>query len=1530
MKVKYVSSMIGIVAVLLSLGRIWSVAWAQKGQIEGHEPLNVSQTANSSGSLHLFPEPQVTQGDSNIVICSNSTGLKIFQISTDQSNWESRPGTFSNFWNFGGLLHGSKYFYRVITTTDTSNVVVSTQDTLAPEIQTYLLSDSTTDAIIPIRFKTWDPICGSVQKVILYYRSDSTSVWVPYDSLLIDPQRVAIAPDQAVEDSIMFDISLTSAGDGYYEFYLSGVDTAWAADNTGIVGNLKIPLVGTEKQTFTYFDTQKPGSKIFSHFLLPYYNQSQVPIGVPFSAADSANGARGYWSGLEKVTAFFNYKVNPVGPYLSQDVQFAAYSFTTKLLSVDSTFNFTPAQDGIYEFYTLAKDNFGNQEDKPQLPYPTIIFDTEVPQINQIVLQDQTSLTDTIYAAQPGWTNSSSIFVYALGMEDLLKDNFRSGVDSLLMAQNVDFTLNTQRYKVSSSEAVINYVLDSMPGKKQVFAKVFDYAKNESQAVSNTIVFDPIAPSFHEFDITTTYTTQTEISLNVQATDTVAQVGELYKLRISEDPTFPSDKTIYWQLPAQNQYAETLPFTITFTPGKHWVYGQVRDKAGNWSEVWSDSVFVTAPVQLNRLTLQDLTDPSDTLNCADPGWSDSLTVTARINYTGVLKKIILSETSSFAPTQKEYTEWESEGDSVAVVVYDHFQKVGHDTLWCQLIGPNLTDSSAVKFATIRVDTTRPWLQDFEVFHTFDDPETSYTYTDTSLVQVTTLVSVDFISGMKFWEPGLTQMFYPRFSPDTTYVIRSPGEGEKLVFCAVRDSAGNWSNPLSNSISVDKTDPVFTQFDIVTAMTTQPEISIAVEVADAVGKLFKFQLSEDPTFPPDKSVFYYLPDQNEYSGVLSFTLEPFTTGQHRIYGRVWDQAGNRSAVLVDSVEVTLPVQLHSLAILDLTDPSDVFNVADPGWSDSLVVKVQIGYHGVLKKVILSERSDFNPPRQEYSQWATEGDSIAIVEYTFQNVGQDTIWCQLLGPNLTDSSAVLFATIQVDTTAPQLQDFVMYHIIDDPETTYAYTNDLTVYVRPHVSGDFLAKMKLWEPDLAPVLYSYFTPDTTYSIRTPGEGQKQVFCAVRDSAGNWSNFRQAQIYYDVTLPILQSFQLSDLSTPGPSDSVLTDTSLVEVTLQANDAEPGKLYKFILAQNASLTANRRIYYWDSDDVQVEDDIITLAYDVNLALMQDERIEVWCRAVDNAGNISLELAQDDIFYAGPIQLQVTLYDLNDTTDTRFSPTDQVGVRIQRIAGFVENVAITDDPSAPKEFFSFPMEQGYFDTLFVFHSDSLGYTATLYCVGTNSAGRYDSTWATIRIDKVPPVISALWIEANLPRGDRSWSHRRDVEIHVSALDDYGEIARIDVSEDSAFQEFSVADIPEGYPSVEQLVSFTLSGGNGLKRVYARVYDRAEHASAILSSTIMLDLDPITVVTNHPNPFNPNIGQSTIIVVKTNGKTAVEVRIYDVFGNLVRTLSRPPGRTYYEIEWDGRNDYNEMVASGGYICVVRTDQRTIKRKIAVLK
>ena len=101
-----------------------------------------------------------------------------------------------------------------------------------------------------------------------------------------------------------------------------------------------------------------------------------------------------------------------------------------------------------------------------------------------------------------------------------------------------------------------------------------------------------------------------------------------------------------------------------------------------------------------------------------------------------------------------------------------------------------------------------------------------------------------------------------------------------------------------------------------------------------------------------------------------------------------------------------------------------------------------------------------------------------------------------------------------------------------------------------------------------------------------------------------------------------------------------------------------------------------------------------------------------------------------------------------------------------------------------------------------------------------------------------------------------------------------------------------------------------------------------------DDDPITVVANsnisiYPNPFNPQTSIA-LNLTQTDLQNPVSVGIYNVKGQLVRTLVDNKVITNTSIVWDGTDNNGRHTSSGMYFAKVDTYSNIIIKKMILLK
>ena len=83
-----------------------------------------------------------------------------------------------------------------------------------------------------------------------------------------------------------------------------------------------------------------------------------------------------------------------------------------------------------------------------------------------------------------------------------------------------------------------------------------------------------------------------------------------------------------------------------------------------------------------------------------------------------------------------------------------------------------------------------------------------------------------------------------------------------------------------------------------------------------------------------------------------------------------------------------------------------------------------------------------------------------------------------------------------------------------------------------------------------------------------------------------------------------------------------------------------------------------------------------------------------------------------------------------------------------------------------------------------------------------------------------------------------------------------------------------------------------------------------------------ILENHPNPFTG----STTITFSLPQTYHAEIKIYNIHGQLIKTL----GRTHGSVIWDGKDEFNNDVANGIYFYTLYTKNNTISKKMILMR
>jgi len=96
----------------------------------------------------------------------------------------------------------------------------------------------------------------------------------------------------------------------------------------------------------------------------------------------------------------------------------------------------------------------------------------------------------------------------------------------------------------------------------------------------------------------------------------------------------------------------------------------------------------------------------------------------------------------------------------------------------------------------------------------------------------------------------------------------------------------------------------------------------------------------------------------------------------------------------------------------------------------------------------------------------------------------------------------------------------------------------------------------------------------------------------------------------------------------------------------------------------------------------------------------------------------------------------------------------------------------------------------------------------------------------------------------------------------------------------------------------------------------------------------SLLKNYPNPFHLSVDESglkTTIVYNIKKESTIELSIYNIKGELVKTLYKGKHKKgKYSLIWDGKNSKGKEVMSGVYLYTLRVGDKCITRKMLLVK
>ncbi len=1417
------------------------------------------------------------------------------------------------------LSDGVRYCYRIqyrygvppdTGFSEWSNVVCSTQDNSAPAVEVTPLPVWVNTATVDIFFHAEDALVGEVDSMKLYYRTAPGSLWVFFAA-----EDAAGSP---VDDEMTFN-SASTEGDGYYEFYIAARD---------VLGNETDPNSGLTPHpmhTWTRFDTEAPEAHVHADELAPFYTSRTVA--VPFSATDT-------YSGVKDVIVYYTRNEGDLTRHDSL--------FFGGAESVEEVYTFSVDHDGRYGLYFEAVDSAGNREGL-EGEEACFYIDTRAPEFTAASAFDTTSSPHRYdVPAEHGYTNSTAVFVFPSGAVDPTVDGYASTIESVYVSESADFEENLQIFEYSESDSYI-YVLSAGEGEKRIYVRLKDVAGNFSDAESTALVLDTDAPTMRSVEI---------IDRTYGATDTTDELD--VKLFLDPDPTSSSycmvfatqDESVLEHIPddawADYPANDTLLFSFSGFSDGDWMHVWVvlRDSAGNVSNAAHDSILYhpVSNYMVEITGVRDIDGP-DTSGT----YTDTTRVEVTITYGSDVDTIELRDdlggVARYGAPSTAATE------TTVTYIFDLSAGDGLRTIIAKGKRNDYAFWTAPDTARIILDTHDPYLTSItveDISTSFDDADTAEVadpgFTNDPLVKVLFNDPYDpetpLGSGIYFLHVECdTEVLEAPFASPVEFEL--PGEdGTWRVYAAVQDSAGNWSDQTFYDIVLDTHRPTINSVVLRDTSsgdedyTDEPVVSVFTDADDgARGDPAYIAFFEDPDMWPNNLQDIWQP----YGEVLTYEFADDEPGMKILYVAVKDNAGNVSVAACDTILFNPEIRV-SISLFDY-DRGEAFteytNERRVGVKFNPVETTPAMYY-------LSE--DTIPPSPDDFVNVYPSDDIA--EYNLSpGEGEKVVYAWLLSVAGTVSPRAV-DTIILDMTEPDLpQGFQLWDTTSQDiwYTTFkahmGWSNELYVYGSVPEASDNLSGVdslhflgpfadSLWVSQPFAVVEGgiqvHWPNDSVELILDGTEGSFDITGGAMDGAGNWNNIT-VHGGYDVTPPqmTILAFEHTDTgSYPATIPMEIIEDHLWKVCYRVVDIDT-----IVCAVYRAEWGSGPTYEVDFAPAEFLDPHSTYLVEV--------------AAVDSAGNFDL----DSMFIGSKLSFKVV--DKHDTTDSDYTGCDTVITVIDALHP-PDSMRFAENPAALESQPWLPFERTH---EFVFSNRT---NETKYVYAQVMFGTYVSpvNVDTIILDTIPPTVESI-SAYDRDTDDPYWSDEQTVKIVINGAADTppGVVYALRVSESPQFDYntkiltfepdnpvvyYTVADEP--YVPDEDTGDDLLSVLHaGARRLYAQVLDRAENPSQTKHYDIVVDWEKAEVI-NFPNPFNPNEGPTHIRVKASTPGAAVEVKIYDMFGNLVwnTSFTLKSGSREGDILWDGRNNDGEIVANGGYVCVVNVGDKTVKRKIAVWK
>lgn len=823
------------------------------------------------------------------------------------------------------------------------------------------------------------------------------------------------------------------------------------------------------------------------------------------------------------------------------------------------------------------------------------------------VVRDETKPTISSFAISGGASTTSAAVQLAITAAD---GGGTSSIASMTVANSATSFAGASTMAFNTPQA---WTLDgASDGTKTVRIKLVDYAGNESDVASDTILLDRTAPTlvFAVRDASSSSSTLTNdgtVAVSLTATDCVTDCAGIGSVYLSNDGDFSSAAPRAYPL---------SPATWDMCPGGcsdglRTVYVKVVDGAGNASTAQASIVLdETGPT----LSAAELQAPSGSTS-----YTSGTSVTLSLGVTGAdsvrLSGDLISPTpGAWVTAQAALAVSLSSGDGLKTVTVEARDAAEN------------ASTPASSTAQIRLDGAAPTGASVSIL----DGATHTASRTVILALAATDGSGSGVTQMSVANGSSLDCASATYEPLAASKVWSlpVGDGTAYVTACYKDAAGNTASA-TDSIVLDETAPTSLSITLAsgaTYVTSGTAVPVVVRASDNLtfDSSLVYQLSTDATFAGLSSWSSFSDGGSGNPELASTTIAlEGADGTKTVYLRARDQAGNIS-------------QASASVTLDSNGPIAASVVIDGGasyatsnTSRALTLAAEDAVSGVYQMNITSFAGTGSCALGTWKPYGAS-DTINLAA----SAGTHTV-CAWFKDNAGNVVGPVTDTIVVDLAGPSGLSVAVGSYTGSCATNAHWTNSLQQTVTLAGTDDVgIKEFQLsTDPAFASATWTAWTgsPMTTTFVLGSTNGQQTIYLRVRDHAG-----RDAPASGTVSVCLTLDTEPPEGLAVTSLDGDYTIDDLTELTLTAYDDGVGGTtgLSFLVTADSSVAANGVDQVaGDSATSYAEgtwigwpdDDIFRVRWD--LALPATKVLEIMAR--DPAGNVSARVVTIVSYDAG-------------------------------------------------------------------------------------------------------------------------------------------------------------------------------------------------------------------------------------------------------------------------------------------------------------